>query len=153
MLEHLPLAITVYIILDAVDECECESRQKILDWSQGLVASDGLSPPSNTSQPTIKLLITTKPNESVFDQLFHFPNLEITNLDTANDIRRLVHTRIEDFARRRHPDLEVAQRITGFLEKNAHGMFLWVALIIQELERRDERLSDDVIASKPQEYL
>lgn len=38
--------------------------------------------------------------------------------------------------------------IIRFLERNARGMFLWAVLIVEELERRDERLTDEVIASK-----
>lgn len=42
----------------------------------------------------------------------------------------------------------MSHNIIKFLEENAHGMFLWVVLVIQELERRDERLSDEVIKAK-----
>lgn len=51
-----------------------------------------------------------------------------------------------DFASQRHLKPDVARRIIQFLESNAHGVFFWVVLIMKELERRDERLSDEVIA-------
>ena len=48
--------------------------------------------------------------------------------------------------RRLGPDVQIA--IKHFLETNVRGMFLWVVLVLQELERRDERLTDAVIAAR-----
>ena len=98
MLEHLTLESRVYIILDAVDECEGDSRQTILDWIQGLVDGSKFSPPSKTSRPILKLVITSRPDEIVFDRLSRFQTLEMTNLDTANDMRTLIHNWMDDFA-------------------------------------------------------
>ena len=82
------------------------------------------------------------------DHLSGFPTLEITDSDTTNDIRALIHSRMEEFATQRHLKSDVTRNIIQFLESNAHGMFIWVVLIMKVLERRDERLSDEVIASK-----
>ena len=142
MLEELPLDTGVYIVLDALDEWEAESRMLILDWIQVLVEGNN---PSTTFRSS---LVTGRPDGGMMDQLSSFPTLDITETDTAVDIRALIHSRMERFASHRHLEPEVTRRIVQFLESNARGMFLWVVLIMKELEKRDERLSDEVIASK-----
>jgi hypothetical protein len=144
MIGQTPRYTKLHIILDAIDECEDESRLTILDWIQGLV-DDGAD---GSAAPTVKVIITTRPDESVADQLSRFPTLEVTDSDTKDDMRTLIRHRMVDFSSHRHLDPEVTSRITQFLEDNAYGMFLWVVLIMEELARRDERLTDEVIASK-----
>jgi len=102
----------------------------------------------SSTQPTLKVLITSRPDENVFDRLSNFPALEVTEADTAEDLSAFIHRRTKDLCTRRHLNPEVTRSIARFLEENARGMFLWVVLILDELSRRDERLSDEAIASK-----
>jgi hypothetical protein len=60
----------------------------------------------------------------------------------------LIRRRVQNFAHRRHLGIGVPDSIIRFLEGNAHGMFLWVVLILEELCRRDERLTDEAISTK-----
>jgi ankyrin repeat protein len=138
----------VYIILDALDECELESRVLILDWAKELVDEHAASMTSQGLQTDLRILVASRSDGDIIDHLSDYPTIEITAADTENDIQALIHTRVEKFARQRHLGSDVTQPILQFLESNAHGMFLWVVLIMQELERRDERLTDEVIASK-----
>ncbi|KAE9377807.1 hypothetical protein N431DRAFT_365750, partial [Stipitochalara longipes BDJ] len=139
----------VYIILDAIDECDDDSKRMILDWVHGLVDDRELLKVCNSAaQPTLKVLVTSRPDANVFDRLSKFPTLEMTETDTAEDLYAFIHSRTKDLSTRRHLKPEVTRSIARFLEKNARGMFLWVALILDELSRRDERLSDETIASK-----
>lgn len=135
----------VYVVLDALDECEIQSRRTILSSFRELVHAFNSS---GSSEPLLKVFITSRPDADVFDCLSEFDTLEINSMDTAGDMTTLVNNRIGDFARRRHLDEEVKKMIVQFLQKNAQGMFLWAVLIVEELERRDERLTDEVIASK-----
>lgn len=148
MLAQTPLSSRVYIILDAVDECDTKSRMLILGWVKELVDENAAATALRTSRPILKALVTSRPDISIFDHLSDFPNLAIRDVDTANDIRALIHSRMEELARHRHLNPDVTRSIIRFLEANAHGMFLWVVLVMKELERRDERLSDEVIVSK-----
>ena len=52
------------------------------------------------------------------------------------------------FSASRRLDPELSNSIRDFLETNARGLFLWGLLIMQELGKRDERLTDDSIALK-----
>lgn len=148
MLQLLPADSSVYIILDALDECEPDSRRWLLDWLKELVDEEKFKGTMTLSGSLLKIVVTSRPDEDIFDSLSDYPTLEMTASDTAIDMHTLIHRRISDFSRRRHLDDAASQKIISFLEENAHGMFLWAVLIMQDLERRDERLSDEVISTK-----
>lgn len=147
MLEHTTRS-SVYIILDAVDESETDSRVLILDWIKELIYEDSASMTLRRSQEKLKILVTSRPDGDMVDDLLGVPTLEISNTDTTYDIEALIQNRMTEVARRRHLKPEVTHGVIRFLESNAYGMFLWVVLVMKELERRDERLSDEMIASK-----
>jgi hypothetical protein len=146
MLDQRPLDSRIYIILDAIDECLAESQTLILDWVQGIV--DECASLVRRPRSPLKVLVTSRPTGDIADQLSSVPTLAIKDTDTQNDVQVLIRDRVGDFARHRRLTPDATQNIAQFLETNAHGMFLWVVLIIKELERRDELLSDSVIASK-----
>jgi hypothetical protein len=143
----LPLS-RLYIVLDALDECEPESREVLMDWLKERLDDSEASQTSRLTKALLKVVVTSRPDGSIFDSLSHFSTVEMTISDTVSDMHNLITTRIGDFARRRDLDKHVSESIIQFLEENAHGMFLWVVLVIQELERRNERLTDEVIKAK-----
>lgn len=148
MLEKLKPGTRVYIILDALDECELESRALLMDWIRLYLMDKTSFTVSEATKAVLKVLITSRPDGDTTDDLSSFPRLDITAADTKSDIRALINNRVCDLAQRRHLSPEATHKITDFLESNNHGMFLWVVLIMKELERRDERLSDEVISTK-----
>jgi len=148
MLEQVPPSSRVYILSDAVDECEAKSRMIILDWIKRLVEEIDVTLALKRSRPAFKVLVTSRPDGDIFDQLSSFPTIEVVSADTQTDMRALIHGRMDELANLRHLNPQVTQSIINFLEFNAHGMFLRVVLIIKELERRDERLTDEAIISR-----
>ena len=149
MLEQTPLNSQVYIILDALDECEAWPRMLILDFIKGLVEENAASTAWMSSRPILKVLVTGRLDGDIIDQLSGFITLLIKDTDTTNTIQALIYSQVEELAQRRRLNHHVTRKIIQFLEKNAHGMFPWVVLIMKELKRRHERLRDEVIASKP----
>ena len=148
MLKQKYLSSGVCIVFDALDECETESLLQILDWIN-FVVDENVAPISLQGfRAVLKILVTSRPDGAWSDHLSHFPTLDITEADTFSDIRSLIHNRINDFAVRRRLKSDTSKRMVEFLESNAHGMFIWVVLIMEELERRDERLSDESISHK-----
>jgi hypothetical protein len=148
MLEQPLTRSQIYVIIDAVDECEVKSQKLVLDWIKELVEDNAIAANSKTSGPMLKILVTSRPDGDIIDQLAECPTLNITKEDTSNDIQSLINNWIETFARHRHLNSSIIRNITQFLEQNAYGMFLWVILIMEELEKRDERLTDEVVMSK-----
>jgi hypothetical protein len=146
MLDIVPARMRIYIIIDALDECESD-RRRLLDWLNDLVPDPGTVPWGNTSAQ-IKVVITSRPGGETLACLEAHPTLAMTDAETASDIRALVHEKLDILAHRRGLGPEVISSIERFLLKHAHGMFLWVVMVFEELEKRDERLSNEVIAAK-----
>jgi hypothetical protein len=144
MLRCLQPGKQVFVILDAIDECETTSAASIVDWIDKLVhVSDQAEP-----RLQIKVLATSRPDGMLLDTLNDVPTLAIQESDTANDIEMFINTQVEHFAHQRQLRPEISRSIAHFLKTNAQGMFLWVVLIMKELERRDARLTDAVIAQR-----
>lgn len=146
MLDNVAPTSRVYIIVDAIDECEVD-RQRLLEWLKALIP-DPDTVLWESASAAIKILITSRPGGEILEHLEDHPTLAIRNTETSDDIRTLVLEKLGNLARRRHLRPEVTKSIERFLLTNAHGMFLWVVMIFDELEKRDERLSDEVIAAK-----
>jgi hypothetical protein len=148
MLEKVPTGVTVYLILDAMDECDNDSRRTLLNYLHILAGDSLLQVPLVGDIPPLKILITSRPDGHIIDGLPLFTNLEIKDSHTSTDIENFIDDWVSSFSKRRHLGSEIAQRIGQFLLENARGMFLWVVLIVEELERRDERLTSDSIGSR-----
>lgn len=146
MLDNVAPTSCVYIIIDAVDECEVD-RQRLLEWLKALIP-DPDTVLWESASAAIKILITSRPGGEILEHLGDHPTLAIRDAETAGDIQTLVLEKLGNLARRRHLRPEVTKSIERFLMTNAHGMFLWVVMVFDELEKRDERLSDEVIAAK-----
>jgi hypothetical protein len=148
MLEKVPASLTVYLILDAMDECDSESSHTLLDSLHVLAGDSVLRDHSVPDIPRLKVLITSRPGGHIIYDLDLFTNFEIKESDTSTDIADFIENWISSFSKRRHLNSEVARRVGRFLHENAQGMFLWVVLITEELERRDERLTSDSIDAR-----
>ncbi|KAH8594139.1 hypothetical protein B0O99DRAFT_595843 [Bisporella sp. PMI_857] len=138
---------TTYIVLDGMDECSDDSRRNFLTCLGSLV-EDQTVPTLNRPGSVLKILITSRPDEEIFDIIPFSKHFEITDSLTTDDIDTLIVTGVEQLGNRRHLALDVQSAIKNFLYTNAKGMFLWVVLVLQELDRRDERLTDDLIATR-----
>lgn len=136
-----------YIVLDGIDECSSDSRGSLLACLDSLVEDQRVSI-INRPGSILKVLVTGRPDEEIFDIIPNSKHFEITESLTINDIGALIDTGVEKLGNRRHFLLEVQSTIRNFLHTNAKGMFLWVVLVLQELDRRDERLTDDLIAAR-----
>jgi hypothetical protein len=138
---------TTYIVLDGLDECSNDSRCSLLACLDSLV-EDHRVPTMNGRGSILKVFITGRPDQDVFDIIPKSKHFEITESLTTSDIDALIVAGVEQLGNRRHLAPEVQSAIKEFLRINAKGMFLWVVLVLQELGRKDERLTDSLIASR-----
>ncbi|KAN0102161.1 hypothetical protein V8E51_012671 [Hyaloscypha variabilis] len=139
--------LTTYIVLDGLDECSNDSRCSLLACLYSLV-EDHRVPTMNGPGSILKVLITGRPDQDVFDIIHKSKHFEITDSLTTGDIDALIVAGVEQLGNRRNLAPEVQCAIRDFLRINAKGMFLWVVLVLQELDRRDERLTDNLIAAR-----
>jgi ankyrin repeat protein len=127
---------TVYCILDALDECEDETRKWILRKLSRLfsVRPDGRAHGSRH----LKMVITSRPWEDIALGLSGASKIRLRTEDEANinhDIRLFVKKQVEPLAERRGYTTHQRETVIKTLVEKANGMFLWVSLIIDDLER------------------
>ncbi|KAJ2985463.1 hypothetical protein NUW58_g5516 [Xylaria curta] len=115
------------LVLDALDECEPEEREILLDFFDSI--------PSKTSKP-VKIFISSRPEGDIRQRLTHLPSIEIQATDNENDIAKLVKQSIERNGRwsdtlRKNELLK--DEIVHTLLDQSKGMFQWAALQINQL--------------------
>ncbi|KAF8531694.1 hypothetical protein BDD12DRAFT_914648, partial [Trichophaea hybrida] len=115
----------VYILIDALDECEEESRLKLLNQLQYL-----LHRPATTL--SIKIILTSRPHIPVTLYLTNVIKLPLAAENLHNDITAFVKTELG-----RLPQFSgsLGKEVRQALIAGANGMFLWVYLILEDLKK------------------
>jgi len=112
-----------YTILDALDECDETSRSAFLDrlkeWYHDVAP---------TSKAFLKVLMTSRPNTNIYATLKIDLNCEEQN--TMHDIRYFVANEVQNLGY----EGIFGEKVRTGLEKGAGSMFLWAALVAQELK-------------------
>ncbi|KAL8991816.1 MAG: hypothetical protein Q9169_007626 [Polycauliona sp. 2 TL-2023] len=130
------------IILDGLDECDESQIWEVSDYLRSLVSSERLH---------INLFWSSRPSVMACLPIDYQINLETTESQdrVASDISDLIHITLEgwlegDTPRLRISDPTTISVIVRCLEKEAHGMFLWVKLQLLSLraKKSDEQIID-----------
>ncbi|KAA8893974.1 ankyrin repeat-containing domain protein [Sphaerosporella brunnea] len=112
----------VYLLIDALDECDGKSRTKLLDQLQRLFSDD-------TIRRRIKIAITSRPHVPVSSHLTDLIQIPLIAEKLKDDITLFVDSRVHRLFKGGLID-EVRQALVG----GADGMFLWVSLMLEEFE-------------------
>jgi ankyrin repeat domain-containing protein 50 len=128
----------VYCILDALDECEDDSRKWILGTvGQLFSVNEGSDLQSFSAAGAFKMLVTSRPWEDIE---FGFRPTSSIRLKTEHedrinhDINIFIKKQVNSLAQRRGYSAKVQSIIKETLSERASGMFLWVSLIVRDLE-------------------
>ncbi|KAK2741021.1 hypothetical protein FQN57_005757 [Myotisia sp. PD_48] len=117
----------IILIVDALDECEENTRRLFLDWVAEFTRKQ------KSGQNYLKIMITSRPEFSIARKM-GWSEIQLRTEDEMdhinNDIRLVVYDRLEALNFSEKFKLHVANRL---IEK-ADGTFLWVALILRLLE-------------------
>lgn len=116
---HVMSSAPATIILDALDECQ--------DPSQLI---DGLKELSTLR--SIKVIVTSRKDLHLHDELNNVPAIEIVPEDINADIAALVEAKVEASPQLSHP--LVRDSVITKLCNDHDGMFLWVYLVLKELK-------------------
>jgi ankyrin repeat protein len=133
--ENLP---AVFCILDALDECEDESREWLMNKLGRVFSSNNDIPASRVATGCLKMLVTSRPWEDIE---FGFLEASKIRLKTEEedgidlDIHTFINEKVNALAKRRRYTAQEREIVTKALTSKANGMFLWVSLIIKDLER------------------
>ncbi|RYP50301.1 hypothetical protein DL768_004154 [Monosporascus sp. mg162] len=121
---------TVYLVIDALDECITD-LPKLLD----------LIVHTSSSSVHIKWLLSSR-NELHIEQKLRFADdqtrLSLELKENAKQVSRAVDAFIDDKLSRLESlqeDGGLRNRVRDILRQKANGTFLWVALVVQELEK------------------
>ncbi|KAK1984922.1 LOW QUALITY PROTEIN: pfs domain-containing protein [Colletotrichum cereale] len=129
----------VWIVLDALDECQTRTGPKnegLLQWVESIL---------NLPQVNAHLLVTSRPEHDIKSALEKYINNQIplrSDLVTE-DIRAYVHGTVrqhEGFKRWRTRE-KILDEIESHLMEKANGMFRWVSCQLDALEKCPDPLS------------
>jgi hypothetical protein len=121
----------VFFIIDALDECSEAERADVLSILSFLHSSKLENP--------VKLCLTGRNSPEWKLRMIDRPNIRKITLEDENsaDIKRFIESHITDLIR--DPENERRGAIVKALSTKAAGVFLWVFLVVKELERGLQR--------------
>ncbi|KAJ8124960.1 hypothetical protein O1611_g8681 [Lasiodiplodia mahajangana] len=125
--EQLLASVNAYdqttLVLDALDECEPDSRRQIVETIDLLLKS----------RNTLKIFMSSRPDRDIRNRFIHKPNIEIQAAHTQQDIRRFVNEEISKHENWTHMASNLKDNIISTLFTKSQGMFQWVFLQIKEI--------------------
>ncbi|KAI9855850.1 MAG: hypothetical protein M1813_009369 [Trichoglossum hirsutum] len=144
----------VICIIDGLDECEKLTQVLFI---QSLVDFYSKIGKQVTTGPFLKILVTSRPYPSIEDKFHDLSMIRLRAEDetssTSEDIERVVRAKVESFGEKRGISLEVQTALAERLIKNADRTFLWVSLVLTDLEgspQASKTALDDLIDTIPE---
>lgn len=130
-------------LIDALDECEEESRERFLEKLKVLFGDCQYKP---VVHKNFKMIITSRPHIPVISELKSLTEISLRDNNTE-DIQKYVRHKVDEIAKKKGLPEDLKQHARQALEGGASGMFLWVSLILDELENF-KGTSNDAILQK-----
>ncbi|KAK2038169.1 hypothetical protein LZ31DRAFT_132749 [Colletotrichum somersetense] len=132
---------TMTIVIDALDECAEVSRGRLLDLLEGLL---------KISPCLLKIFVSSRDDQDIVYKLDDYPNLNLSSDSNSTDIELFVQRETTylisrgALLRSSPRQEELCSKIIDELTGNAHGMFRWASLQLQELcrQRTDEAVTE-----------
>ncbi|KAF8534445.1 hypothetical protein BDD12DRAFT_895913 [Trichophaea hybrida] len=115
----------VYILIDALDECEEISCTKLLKQLQLLLCE------ATTATRPINIIITSRPHIPITSYLKEVIEMPLAADNLKSDITAFVEAEVHQ-----HPQFRgsLGEEVRKALIDGANGMFLWVSLILKDLK-------------------
>ena len=117
------------IVIDALDKCNPAEQYKLFDTLDNIICN---------SASLVKVLVSCRDDGDIVCRLTSSPSIYIRASDNHNDIKQFVESEVNKAIKEkrilrgqvpRNVRAEIIQTLVG----NAHGMFRWVSLQIQNL--------------------
>ena len=108
-----------YIIIDALDECEQQQRDQLIETLQALLFN---------SSSLVKIFVTSREDRDIVEAMDGYPHVVINASRNSKDIARFVNDSVDDLIRRkqllRTQDVtnELRTEIKKVLQDKAQGM-------------------------------
>ncbi|KAK3933812.1 hypothetical protein QBC46DRAFT_326021 [Diplogelasinospora grovesii] len=124
LLESVNLYPKTTLVLDALDECEPDSRGRLVDTIEFLLAR---------SERPLKVFISSRPDTDIRYQFKSRPNIEVQATDNQADIKKFVNEEIAKHRRWGEMSPPLQEEIVRVLLDRSQGMFQWVYLQIKQI--------------------
>lgn len=123
---------TVYLVIDGVDEAYDAEREAFLTLLQDLK-------PDNTGASRIQLVMVGRPHlsDAISDALgAEVPTIHVTGVKNSEDIVSYIQSSIRKSRVLKRVSKRLQEDVVETLSSQANGMFLWVDLMIRELNTK-----------------
>ncbi|KAF9891898.1 hypothetical protein FE257_002861 [Aspergillus nanangensis] len=133
IMQLLPLHSMVTIVIDALDECDPETRGDLLESLEMILQN---------SPTLVKIFVSSRDDQDIVCHLANYPNLELSSDRNSHDINRFVEFETErlikgsKLLRYSANKDELKALIICNISNGADGMFRWVSLQLQALCRQ-----------------
>ncbi|OCK79032.1 hypothetical protein K432DRAFT_300680, partial [Lepidopterella palustris CBS 459.81] len=127
ILEVVKSYLSVTIILDALDECNQETLSDFISALKKIVQQ---------STSTVKVLVSSRASKDIVSQLGDLPQLRIQSHDNADDIKRFVDRRVEEYIQDKKllggdVSVQLKKHVIETLAGGAQG--IWASLQLQSI--------------------
>ncbi len=128
LIEHYPITT---IVIDALDECDPEKRDMLLDAIESLL--------QNSSLGLLKVFLSSRDDQDIACTLREYPNLDLVSSRNSADIEAFVREETERLVKKRrllrnsHAKEALKRLIIDEVSRGADGMFRWASLQLELL--------------------
>lgn len=128
-LHDIDFPVKIYIIVDGMDESDNEKREDVLRFLPALAA--------RSSQCIVKVLVASRPETTINLHLMQGRHIVLQQFNTK-DIQIAINDGIDylkSFSRDNDSSSDGFLDIAEYILENSEGVFLWVSLVLRDLER------------------
>jgi hypothetical protein len=131
-----------YIFIDALDECTSD-LSLLLNFIQ-----------HSLSHPTVKWVVSSRNWQSIEKELNQATqkvrlSLELNEQSVSAAVDSYVRFKVDWLAKRNEYSSKTHGFVNRYLSANAHGTFLWVALVCQQLKDVSDWEAEDIVKGFP----
>ena len=130
---------TLYVVIDALDECEARSIKKLLD--RITEALQEWNEMDSALQRRLKFIVTGDPQlllsqKRILESSNQYRlNIEDFSLDMVNDVERVVNKRVDDLVDQLFCTAQQGDKLKKSLCRHAENSFLWVTVVLNYIEQ------------------
>lgn len=125
----------VYFVVDALDECDPESRETLLRLMEVYTGKDKTR---STAGSATKWILTSRNNEVDINEAFiNSPDISLENNSVSVDhaVSRYIGWKVDILLEKKRYSEEQRDLVLKVLKEKAGGTFLWVSLACAELKK------------------
>ncbi|KAL9125503.1 MAG: hypothetical protein Q9217_005304 [Psora testacea] len=123
----------VYCLIDALDECEKESRRLFLTYFKKLFS------PRQGKKSYVKFIITSRRDNDIEEELLSANSPAIRDLQVGSgrvngDLSEFIDVKVEELSKKKNYKSKLKEEIKHALTEKAEGTFLYVSLVLDDLK-------------------